>query len=116
MVSRLEDAAISAAYELGITTGVGATPASGTAQPGLDFYYDPWGDVTRGQMSAFILRTLGHTLARPIGLSAQYDGNEIRVSLRNDDFEPVDRAPVDMFYIETEDADRAFGSGRHLQR
>jgi len=109
-VSRLEDAAISAAYELGITTGVGPTPASGTAQPGLDFYYDPWGDVTRGQMSAFILRTLGHTLARPIGLSAQYDGNEIRVSLRNDDFEPVDRAPVDMFYIETEDADRAFES------
>lgn len=109
-VSRLEEAAISAAYELGITTGVGPTPASGTAQPGLDFYYEPLGDVTRGQMAAFILRTLGHTLARPIGLSAQYDGNEIRVSLRDEDFEPVDRAPVDMFYIETEDADRAFTS------
>ena len=109
-VSRLEDAAISAAYELGITTGVSATPASGDAQPGLDLYYEPWGNVTRGQMAAFILRTLGHTLARPRGLSAQYDGNEIRVSLRNDDFEPVDRAPVDMFYIETDDADRAFTS------
>ena len=109
-VSRFEDAAISAAYELGITTGVSATPASGTAQPGLDLYYEPWGDVTRGQMAAFILRTLGHTLARPIGLSAQYDGNEIRVSLRNDDFEPVDRAPVDMFYIETDDVDEAFTS------
>ena len=109
-VSRLEEAAISAAYELGITTGVSATPASGTAQPGLDLYYEPWGDVTRGEMAAFILRTLGHTLARPIGLSAQYDGNEIRVSLRNDDFEPVDRAPVDMFYIETDDVDEAFTS------
>ena len=109
-VSRLEDAAISAAYELGITTGVSATPTSGTAQPGLDLYYEPFGDVTRGQMAAFIIRTLGHTMARPRGLSAQYDGNEIRVSLRNDDFEPVDRAPVDMFYIETDDADRAFTS------
>lgn len=109
-VSRIEDAAISAAYELGITTGVGPTPASGADQPGLDFYYQPLGDVTRGQMAAFILRTLGHTLARPAGLSAQYDGNEIRVSLRNEDFEPVDRARIDMFYIETDDADQAFTS------
>lgn len=109
-VSRSEDAAINAAYELGITTGVSSTPASGTDQPGLDLYYEPFGDVTRGQMAAFIIRTLGHTLARPIGLSAQYDGNEIRVSLRNDDFEPVDRAPVDMFYVETDDVDQAFTS------
>lgn len=110
IVSRSEDAAISAAYELGITTGVNPTPASGAAQPGLDFYYKPLDDVTRGQMAAFIIRTLGHTLARPKGLSAQYDGNEIRVSLRTDDFEPVDRGPVDLFFIETEDANRAFTS------
>ena len=104
------DRAISAAYELGITTGVSSTPASGAAQPGLDLYYRPRGSVTRGQMAAFIIRTLGHTLARPRGLSAQYDGNEIRVSLRDDDFEPEDDAPIDMFYIETEDEDLAFTS------
>ena len=61
------DAAISAAYELGITTGADTTPASGTAQPGLDFYYRPRGSVTRGQMAAFITRTLAHTLDPPQG-------------------------------------------------
>ena len=110
LVPAATDLAISAAYELGITTGAGPTPAVGTAQPGLDFFYDPRGSVTRGQMAAFILRTLGHTMARPRGLSAQYDGTEIRVSLRDDDFEPIDRAPIDMFFIETEDANRAFTS------
>ena len=107
------DQAISAAYELGITTGADPTPAVGTAQPGLDFFYRPRGPVTRGQMAAFITRTLGHTLARPKGLSAQFDGNEIRVSLRDVEFEPVDDAPIDMFFVETEDANRAFlPSGR----
>ena len=104
------DQAISAAYELGITTGVDPTPAVGTAQPGLDLFYRPRSPVTRGQMAAFILRTLGHTMARPTGLSAQYDGDEIRVSLRDDDFEPIDDAPIDAFFIETEDANRAFTS------
>ncbi len=104
------DQAISAAYELGITTGFDPTPTFGTAQPGLDFFYRPRGSVTRGQMAAFILRTLGHTMARPKGLSAQYDGSEIRVSLRDDDFEPIDGAPIDAFFIETEDANRAFTS------
>ena len=104
------DQAISAAYELGITTGADPTPAVGTAQPGLDFFYRPRGSVTRGQMAAFIIRTLGHTMARPKGLSAQYDGDEIRVSLRDDEFEPIDDAPIDMFFIETEDANRAFTS------
>ena len=104
------DRAISAAYELGITTGADPTPAVGTAQPGLDFFYRPRGSVTRGQMAAFIIRTLGHTMARPKGLSAQYDGDEIRVSLRDDDFEPIDDAPIDMFFIETEDANSAFTS------
>ena len=61
-------------------------------------------------MAAFIIRTLGHTMARPKGLSAQYDGDEIRVSLRDDEFEPIDDAPIDMFFIETEDANRAFTS------
>ncbi len=104
------DAAISAAYELGITTGADPTPAVGAAQPGLDFFYLPRGSVTRGQMAAFIIRTLGHTMARPTGLSAQYDGSEIRVSVRGDDFEPMDDALVDLFFIETDDAKRAFTS------
>ncbi len=104
------DAAISAAYELGITTGAGPTPASGGAQPGLDFYYRPRDPVTRGQMAAFIIRTLAHTLARPEGLSAQYDGNEIRVSIRDRDFEPVVDAPVDMFFVEADDVELAFTS------
>ena len=106
------DDAISAAYELGITTGADPTPSVGAAQPGLDFFYRPRGSVTRGQMAAFIIRTLGHTMARPTGLSAQYDGSEIRVSMRDDDFEPVDDAPIDMFFIETEDDNRAFTSRR----
>ena len=107
------DQAISAAYELGITTGADPTPAVGTAQPGIDFFYRPQGSVTRGQMAAFIIRTLGHTMARPKGLSAQYDGSEIRVSLRDDEFEPVDDAPIDMFFVETEEANQAFlSSGR----
>ena len=106
------DEAISAAYELGITTGADPTPAVGAAQPGLDFFYRPRSSVTRGQMAAFIIRTLGHTMARPKGLSAQYDGSEIRVSLRDDDFEPVNDAPIDLFFIETEDANRAFTSRR----
>ena len=106
------DQAISAAYELGITRGAVPTPAVGTAQPGLDFFYRPRGSVTRGQMAAFITRTLSHTLARPKGISAQYDGSEIRVSLRDDDFEPVDDAPIDMFFTETEEANRAFTSRR----
>ncbi|MYA85442.1 MAG: S-layer homology domain-containing protein [Acidimicrobiaceae bacterium] len=110
LVPAATDQAISAAYELGITTGADPTPAVGTAQPGLDLFYRPRSSVTRGQMAAFILRTLGHTMARPRGLSAQYDGTEIRVSLRDDDFEPIDRAPIDAFFIETEDANRAFTS------
>ena len=104
--------AISAAYELGITTGADPTTASGAAQPGLDFFYRPKGSVTRGQMAAFILRTLAHTLARPTGVSAQYDGSEIRVSVRGEDFAPVSDAPIDLFYIETADATRAFDSRR----
>ncbi len=107
-----KDKAISAAYELGITTGVGPTPAAGNAQPGLDFYYRPDDPVTRGQMAAFIIRTLGHTSARPTGLSAQWDGTDILVSLRDKDFEPIADAPIDMFFIEEEDVDFAFTSRR----
>ena len=106
------DNAISAAYELGITTGADPTPASGAAQPGLDSFYRPRSSVTRGQMAAFITRTLGHTLARPKGVSAQYDGSEIRVSVRDENFEPVSDAPIDLFYTETADANRAFDSRR----
>ena len=112
LVPAAADLAISAAYELGITTGADPTPAVGAAQPGLDFFYRPRGSVTRGQMAAFIIRTLGHTLARPSGLSAQYDGAEIRVSVRDASFEPVSGAPIDAFFIETEDAGLAFTSRR----
>lgn len=109
-VPRATDQAISAAYELGITTGADPTPAVGDAQPGLDFFYRPRGSVTRGQMAAFIIRTLGHTMARPKGISAWYDGEEIQVSLRDDNFRPIDDAPIDAFFIETEDVERAFTS------
>ena len=80
LVPAAADLAISAAYELGITPGADPTPAVGAAQPGLDFFYRSRGSVTRGEMAAFIIRTLGHTMARPKGRSAQYDGDEIRVS------------------------------------
>ncbi len=94
--------AIRRIYELGITTGT----AAGT--------FDPHAAVTRGQMAAFITRTLAHTNLRPVGISIQVDASkvqqgddlEVMVSLRDEDFDPIVDEYVDVFA--TIDPDSAF--------
>ena len=101
------DAEISALYELGITKG--ASPAAG-AEEGkdpLDFNYEPEGTVDRGQMAAFITRALGHTSVRPAGVTAQYDGAEVVVSVRDGSYQPVPLASVDVFWATADRAGRA---------
>ncbi len=90
--------AIRRVYELGITRGVGG----GRFAPN-----DP---VTRGQMAAFITRTLGHTIARPAGVTVQVkstgsdpvtvtvnDGVQLSIAVRDSAFSPLPNAPVDVF-------------------
>ena len=50
-------------FELGVTTGTSATE------------FSPDAPVSRDQMAAFIARALGHTNARPAGISAQGPAN-----------------------------------------
>ena len=102
--------AISALYELGVTNGTGPTPLTGDAQPGLDLYYSPDGTVDRGQMAAFITRALSHTGVRPSGVSAQYDGAEVVVSVRDDNLRPVVGAAVDVFWAPATDASNVFAA------
>ena len=89
--------AISAAYELGITSGVG----DGTA-------FDPSGSVPRRDMATFIVRALNHSNVRPAGLTAQADGGDITVSVRDASFAPVVNQPVDAFYVNAAGLARAF--------
>ena len=91
------DSAISAAFELGITTGYS------------DSTFKPSRTVSRQEMASFIVRTLAHTNARPVGLTAQRAGNDIQVSMRDAEFEPVVNEPVDVFgtaFVEDAFADR----------
>ena len=104
--------AISALYELGVTNGTGSTPLTGDVQPGLDLYYSPDGVVSRGQMAAFITRALSHTVLRPRGVSAQYDGADIVVSVRDDQLRPVAGAAVDVLWVPSADAGGAFAADR----
>ena len=91
------DNAVSVAYELGITGGVG----DGTS-------FDPSGSVTRGQMAAFITRAMDHTGLRPAGVTAQSDGSNIVVSVRDANLAPVANAVVDGFYTDNASMSRAF--------
>ena len=90
------DNAISAAYELGITSGVG------------DGMFDPSGSIPRRDMATFIINALSHSNARPTGLTAQVDGTSIVVSVRDANFAPVVNATVDAFKTSTATAARAF--------
>ncbi len=105
---RANDAEVSAIYELGITKGASAAAGAEEGKAPLDFDYEPHGTVDRGQMAAFITRALAHTSARPEGVSAQYAGDDLLVSVRDADFAPVADAVVDVFSIATSDADLAF--------
>ena len=94
------DRAVSVAYELGITGGVG----DGTS-------FDPSGSVTRGQMAAFITRAMDHTGLRPAGVTAQRPdgpGSDIIVSVRDANLAPVSNATIDGFWIDNAAMSRAF--------
>ena len=88
--------AISAAYELGITSGVG------------DGMFDPSGSIPRRDMATFIINALSHSNARPAGVTAQVDGTSIVVSVRDSSFAPVVNATIDAFKTSTATAARAF--------
>ncbi len=89
-------------YELGITKGKTAN------------MFAPSDTVTRGQMAAFITRTLAHTNLRPEGITIQVDDSEVHdgkdlkilVSLRDEQFEPIADEYVDVFT--DSDPDRTF--------
>ena len=91
------DDAISAAYELGITTGAG----DGSM-------FDPSGTIPRRDMATFIIRALNHSNVRPRGLTAQADGGTVTVSVRGADFAPVPNQAIDAFSISAANEARAF--------
>ena len=93
---RRVDEAVSALYELGVVEGIGNGD------------YAPAGTVDRGSMAAFITRALGHTNARPVGVSAQLSGAQITVSIRDDNHAPVVNAAVDAFSIGVAIESKAF--------
>ena len=96
---RSADDLISAAYELGITNGTG----DGST-------FSPSGTVDRGQMAAFITRTLNHTNLRPEGISAQKVGSTVRVAVRDADLKPEINAWVDSFSVAAARADDVFST------
>ena len=100
-------AEIAAIYELGVTQGASAAAVQDDTEPPLDFDYEPEGTVDRGQMAAFITRALAHTSVRPAGVSAQYDGADVIVSVRDASYQPVSGAVVDVFWAPANQAHRA---------
>ena len=90
-----ESQVVGAAYELGITRG---TRGDGTLVSTPNSTFEPFANVTRGQMASFIARTLDHSNLRPEGLSIQRNGNrDTMVSLRDADFAPIEDARIDVF-------------------
>ena len=103
-------AEITAIYELGVTRGASAAAVQDDTEPPLDFNYEPAGTVNRGRMAAFITRALAHTSVRPSGVSAQFDGADVIVSVRNAQYQPVSRAAVDVFWTPTDQVGRALST------
>ena len=97
-VSQPVNNAISAAYELGITTG---RPA------GSDMFV-PNDPVPRRNMATFIVRTLAHSNLRPAGLTAQVSGAQITVSVRDASFMPVVNQVIDAFKTAVANESKAF--------
>ena len=94
-VPRSVDNTISAIYELGVTAGT---------SPGV---FSPNGSVTRGSMAVFITNALGHTNARPAGLTAQVGTGGVQASVRDASFAPVVNSAIDLFYISTANETKA---------
>ena len=96
--------AIRTLYELGVTSGTTAST------------YGPDDPVTRAQMAMFISRMLGHTNARPAGITMQVEKTSVTatdtvdliVAVRDEDHQPVVDAPIDLFYVAR--GDDGFGS------
>ncbi|MXZ53619.1 MAG: S-layer homology domain-containing protein [Acidimicrobiaceae bacterium] len=107
-VPAANDAEISALYELGITKGASAAAVQDPTKAPLDVNYEPAGTVNRGEMAAFITRALAHTSVRPAGVTAQYDGSEVVISVRDENFAPMSNVLVDAFYTDTDAAGLAF--------
>ena len=96
-LNRVSDSAVSALYELGVAQGTGMG------------YFSPARSVSRAEMAAFITRALGHTSARPGGVTIQSDGpGEVIISVRDANFQPVANAPVDVFSAAANKVDEAF--------
>ena len=95
---RGHDDLVSIAYELGLTTG--------SRNDRYSFNADD--TVPRKHLAAFLTRMLSHTNLRPEGLTAQADGRTIVASIRDDNFKPVDKRPVDGFYVLTNDEGKGF--------
>ena len=104
------DAQISAIYELGITKGASAAAVQDDTKAPLEFNYEPHGTVDRGQMAAFITRALAHTSVRPQGVSAQFDGDNVVLSARDENFHPRSNVVIDAFTTDTAGVDLAFRS------
>ena len=84
------DSAVSALYELGVTEG---RPDGGFA---------PNEPATRADAAALITGALTHSRIRPEGVSIQQGmGEEIVISVRDSDFEPVEGAAIDAFSVST---------------
>ncbi|MDE0515304.1 MAG: S-layer homology domain-containing protein [Acidimicrobiaceae bacterium] len=99
-LNRVSDSAVSALYELGVAQGTGMG------------YFSPARSVSRAEMAAFITRALGHTSARPGGVTIQSDGpGEVIISVRDTNFQPVANAPVDVFSARADQVDEAFDMG-----
>ena len=97
--NRVHDSAASALYELGVAKGTGMG------------YFSPADTVSRGAMAAFITRALGHTSARPEGVTIQTDEpGGVIISVRDANFQPVANAPVDIFSARADQADEAFSA------
>jgi hypothetical protein len=85
--------AINRLYELGVTTGTG------------DATFTPNALLSRAQMAVFITRALGHTNARPAGLSVQVDPGAayqdetptIETALRDSNHDPIPDELVEVF-------------------
>ena len=91
-LSPAERQAVGRLFALGIVRG--AAPGS----------FAPEDTVTRVQMVRFIARALAYTITRPAGVTIQADratasdhAVDLVASVRDEDFRPVTRVPVDLF-------------------
>ena len=88
----------------------------GVVQGRRDGTFGPAASVTRGQAASFITRALAHTNTRPAGLTMQLDKAAtsadadllLAVSVRGNDFSPIESASVDVFSYTAKNAATAF--------